>query len=66
MVWEKGLLKTAKILSLLGNHCRIRTQVPVEVFVDGARLDIKSLGENLFEFDTEADKRYEILAKPQK
>ena len=66
MTWEKGFLKSAKILSLLGNHCRIRTQVPVEVFVDGARLDVKSLDENLFEFDTEAGGGYEILAKTQK
>jgi alpha-L-fucosidase 2 len=65
MTWDNGLLKSAKILSLLGNHCRIRTQVPVEVFMDGARLDVKSLDENLIEFDTEVGEGYEILAKQQ-
>lgn len=65
LTWEKGVLRSAKIRSLLGNRCRIRTHVPVEVLVDGARLDVESLDENLFEFDTEAGKGYEILAKPQ-
>jgi len=60
--WEKGLLKSAKILSLLGNSCRIRSQVQVDVFVDGDRSEIKSPGENLIEFDTEVDKVYEIKA----
>lgn len=62
MEWEKGLLKSTKILSLLGNSCRIRSQVQVDVFVDGDRLEIKSPGENLFEFDTEVDRVYEIKA----
>jgi alpha-L-fucosidase 2 len=63
MEWEKSSLKSAKILSLLGNRCRIRTQTPVEVFVDDNPVEIKPIGKNIIEFDTVADSVYEIRAK---
>lgn len=31
MEWEKGILRCAKIYSVLGNKCAIRTSVPIEV-----------------------------------
>ena len=66
MQWDKGRLKSARILSILGNPCRIRTDLPVEAFVGESRLDIKHTGEKLIEFITEANTVYEIKAGQQK
>jgi len=60
MRWEKGALKSAKILSLSGMPCRIRSDVPVEILAEGRKISFTEQDENIFVFDTEANRVYEL------
>lgn len=60
--WEKGVLKSATILSLSGNPCRIRSKVPVEILADGRKISFAEQDEDFFVFDTEANRVYELKA----
>ena len=58
--WEKGRLKSARILSLSGNPCRIRSITPVEIFADGKKISFTEQDGDVFVFDTEATGVYEL------
>lgn len=58
--WEKSELKSAKILSLSGEPCRIRSDVPADILVDGRKIDLTVQDKNLLAFDTEGNKVYKI------
>jgi alpha-L-fucosidase 2 len=66
MQWENRQLKSAQILSILGESCRIRTELPVEVFVGGNRVNFRPAGDGLIEFDTDAKSIYEIVVVQRK
>jgi alpha-L-fucosidase 2 len=64
MEWEKGRLKSARILSILGNLCRIRSEFPIKVFCGENKVETGRAGEQLIEFKTSADTRYAIKVVP--
>ncbi|SDL65481.1 alpha-L-fucosidase 2 [Pedobacter sp. ok626] len=66
MDWSGGQLKNARLLSILGIHCVLRTGLPVEV--KGGRAKATELtvnGQTQYElsFPTKAGEIYEIVAK---
>jgi alpha-L-fucosidase 2 len=61
MNWEMGKLTSAKIVSKLGNHCRIRIVNPVEVFADGNKIEAITK-EGCTEFNTKKNAEYIIRA----
>ena len=60
ITWENNRLKKAEIISISGNACRIRSQVPIHVRLGRKVINIVKVNESVFEFDTKAGDRYEI------
>jgi alpha-L-fucosidase 2 len=60
--WERGQLLSAKILSLRGNLCRVRTDISVVVFKDGRQIQSEELADHVIEFATEIGTTYELKA----
>ncbi len=62
LVWERGQLLSAKILSLTGNPCRVRPGISVAVFENGHRIKPKKLADHSIEFGTEIGATYKLEA----
>jgi len=63
ITWEIHVLKNAQIRSLLGRTCRIRSAWPIAVTDgSGGSVSVQSLGENLYEFPTQAGQSYTLTA----
>ncbi len=60
--WKNNKLVHARIYSLLGNKCRIRTNVPVWITSRGRAVKTTKTEENVIEFDTKAGQTYVILS----
>jgi len=56
--WKGGKLSGATIRSKVGNTCRLRTNVPVQISSDGRPVKTVSTGENVVEFETKVDGVY--------
>jgi alpha-L-fucosidase 2 len=62
IAWKDGKLTSATVNSLLGNQCRIRTNVPVIPTSGGRRIKITGNGQNVVEFATKAGRTYTVTA----
>ena len=61
MTWEHNALRTARIRSVLGRPCRIRSATPIAQISDGIQeVSVQTPGENLYEFATEAGRTYTL------
>lgn len=54
MNWQRGNLEKALIKSDHGGICRLRTRRPIHVYLNGQAVQVKTMGENLVEFETKA------------
>ena len=63
ITWKDGKLTTAAIRSLLGNKCRIRANVPVQVTYNGKSIETTSTEENVIEFETKTNRTYVVSIK---
>ncbi|MDH4219496.1 MAG: glycoside hydrolase family 95 protein [Candidatus Aminicenantes bacterium] len=61
--WREGRLVSVKILSTLGKPCRVRVGIPVDVFHDGSKIEVKAVGDQVLEFKTEKGKNYEVKSR---
>jgi alpha-L-fucosidase 2 len=61
IAWTDGKLTSAAIRSLLGNDCKIRAAWPVKVTCDGKAVKTTAAGENVVEFETRANRTYQVL-----
>jgi alpha-L-fucosidase 2 len=60
IAWTDGKLTSAAIRSLLGNDCKIRAAWPVKVTCDGKAARTTAAGENVVEFETRANRTYQV------
>jgi len=60
--WNSGKLTRALIFSKFSNRCRIRTKSNAKILLDGKEIKTYSPEQNVFEFNTEAGKLYEIMS----
>jgi len=60
MEWQGGTLKTAKIQSMAGLPCRIRTETEVEVTSEGLTIYIEHPEKLMIEFDTRLGRIYSL------
>jgi alpha-L-fucosidase 2 len=58
--WDNSQLKSATILSLRGNVCRLRAPRPVQVKSNGHVVEVQEV-DGTHEFQTVAGARYEII-----
>lgn len=63
LCWERGQLVSAKILSTLGNPCRLRFSDLVDVYEDGSKILPKALSDKVVAFQTQRGAIYEIEPK---
>ncbi|MHC4888998.1 MAG: glycoside hydrolase family 95 protein [Planctomycetota bacterium] len=56
--WRNGRLATANIRSLLGNKCRIRTSVPVQITISGKPVRTTNPEKDVTEFGTKTNRTY--------
>jgi alpha-L-fucosidase 2 len=63
MIWENGRLLSARIISKLGNNCKIRAEGSLCVSCNGARVQTNTTDECLIEFNTEKGKVYDVIHK---
>jgi alpha-L-fucosidase 2 len=61
MSWREGKLTKARILSRLGNPCRLRAHAQVQVQRDGITIPTTTAEDGVTAFSTEAGILYEIL-----
>lgn len=54
ILWENNRLKKAEILSISGNKCRIRSDVPIQITSDGKIINTSKVSESVTEFDSNA------------
>ena len=62
MTWTNGKLVSATILSKLGNTCRLRSKVPVDIKLGSNYLDAPMVLPGLYEFSTIAGSNYSVTA----
>jgi hypothetical protein len=62
MTWTNGKLVSATILSKLGNTCRLRTKVPVDIKLGTNYVDAPMVVPGLYQFPTFAGSNYTITA----
>jgi len=60
--WHSGKLTKAFIFSKFNDKCRIRTKASVKILLDGKEIKTYSPELNVFEFNAEAGKSYEVLS----
>jgi len=58
IAWSNGRLTTANIRSLLGNKCRIRASVPVQITSNGKPVKTTKPQEDVVEFETKKKQTY--------
>ena len=58
IAWKDGKLDKAKIRSILGNTCRVRTSAPTTVSLNGSKITTDVGDEYVVEFKTESGKEY--------
>jgi alpha-L-fucosidase 2 len=61
MAWKDGKLDSAKIMSNLGNVCRVRANIPMSVSLNGSKILTDVSDKYVVEFKTESGKEYAIL-----
>jgi len=62
IVWKGGKLATAKITSLAGSKCTVRTNTPVKLRSGLFGPKAETVGENTIQFDTKKGKVYTLQA----
>jgi alpha-L-fucosidase 2 len=60
ITWANGSMVKVEVKSKLGNVCRLRTSVPVEVKTGAESVGVRTSGAYLTEFDTEPNIVYEV------
>jgi alpha-L-fucosidase 2 len=61
LAWNDGTLAKAVVKAHYDRTCRLRTKEPVKVLSNNKEIDIKTIGDNLIEFETQAGKEYVIV-----
>jgi alpha-L-fucosidase 2 len=59
--WRNRQLHYATLRAQRSGHCTLRTTVPVAISTDDMPIDVEQLGPTLVRFQSEADKRYQII-----
>lgn len=62
--WEDNTLKSAQIMSRLGNDCKIRTPGPVEITLNGKKIKTNSDKYGTLSFNTKPGQVFNILSRP--
>ena len=60
IAWKNGKLKDAKIRSLLGRTCRIRSAVPLKITSEGRTVETREIEASVFEFETDPKGEYTL------
>ena len=63
MQWKDARLSRCRMLSELGERCRLRTSQPVRVTCEGKPVKITQISDLVFEFDTSKGGVYEIATR---
>ena len=63
ITWSNGELTTANIRSLLGNKCRIRTSVPVQITANGKPVKTTNPEKDVTEFGTKTNRTYLVSGR---
>jgi len=63
IAWRSGELTTANIRSLLGNKCRIRTSVPVQITTNGKPVKTTNPEKDVTEFGTKTNRTYLVSGR---
>lgn len=58
--WQDGKLLEAEISTTVGGPCRVRTSLPVRIYLDDQVVEGQNLDENLILFNTEERKKYQV------
>ena len=58
--WEQGKVKSAEIVSLCGNECKIYSESPIKIYKDGKELVFQKYN-NTYTFTSEIGDIYEII-----
>ena len=58
--WQDGKLLEAEISTTVGGPCRVRTSLPVRIYLDDQVVEGQNLDENLILFNTEERKKYQL------
>ncbi|MDR2425535.1 MAG: glycoside hydrolase N-terminal domain-containing protein [Prevotellaceae bacterium] len=56
--WDKSKLTKAVIKSKYDKTCRLRTKTPIKVFLEGKEIPVKTIENELIEFETKSEKKY--------
>ncbi len=60
ILWSRGSLTSAKVLSKLGRICRIRGDHKLTVFHGNSRIEVREVGNGVIEFDTLPGEQYTV------
>jgi alpha-L-fucosidase 2 len=63
IAWNNNALTKAVIRAKYDKTCTLRTKTPVEVFVKGKKVSVKSIDNNLIQFDLRAGETYYVEQK---
>ena len=60
--WEQGKLQKARILSILGKTCRVRSATPIQVTRNGRGVKVTEAEKDILAFETQENGVYELTA----
>ena len=60
LAWDNHSLTKAVIRATYDKTCRLRAKTPVNIFVEGKKIPVKTIGGNLIEFEAKAGEEYTI------
>ena len=58
--WQDGKLSEAEIRTTVGGSCRVRTSLPVKIYLANQVIKTQKLDENLILFNTEENSNYQL------
>ena len=58
--WQDGKLSKAEIRTTVGGSCRVRTSLPVKIYLANQLIKTQKLDENLILFNTEENSNYQL------
>lgn len=60
ILWMEGRISSAEIRATVGGSCRVRTSLPVKIYLANQIIDAQKLDENLICFDAEENTSYQL------